>query len=122
MFQNHNLNKMSQSTQSAQSTEPTEPTEPTKSTNNLYLQKQDNIYLDAEKTWNSSPLTNAEKKYMSWQYLAWCKRIRDFFDNVTSDPISKITEDISEDIENHEIKWAVRVTTWRQRFNEFHPN
>ena len=95
----------------------------TQSTYLLYLQQQDKIYLEAEKTWNSFSLTNAEKKYMSWQYLAWCKRMRDFFDNVTSDPISVITEDILEDvIKNHEIKWSAHVRTWRKRFNEFHPN
>lgn len=87
------------------------------STLTQFLQKQDNIYLDAEKTWNSLTI-DTEKKYMSWQHLSWCKKMRDYFDNFTSE---HTLEDEDTFINQHESTWATRVTIWRQRFNEWHP-
>ena len=87
---------------------------------NTIEQKQDKVYLDAEKTW-SSLTTDIDKKFMSWQYLSWCKKQRDIFDYYTPyswSPSVGNGESAIEFIDQRENKWAARVTIWRQRFDE----
>ena len=91
--------------------------------------KQNNIYLEAEKTWISLTtesekpwiyFTNeSKKKSISWKYLLWCKKQRDRFDDSTSEDIFVCDDTLLDQYEN---KWAARVTIWRQRFNILNHN
>ena len=90
--------------------------------NKEYVSDMNKRYEELEEEWNNCD-ANDTKKWMSWQYLAWCKRIRDRFDNEDlgeKPQDDSVDKDNWIDVDDHEEKWNGRVSIWRVRFNEYH--
>jgi hypothetical protein len=72
--------------------------------------------------WNNIETFEIKKNY-AFSVLAFCKRVRDMFDNYEiPEPNSPIDFESWIDTGNHEEKWAQYVQVWRERFNETHGN
>jgi len=86
------------------------------------IHQREEAYSLYEANWHNIETLDL-KKAMAFRVLAWCKKVRDMFDNYIIPEPSTITKFESWiDTAAHEEKWAQRVQVWRERFNETHGN
>lgn len=86
------------------------------------INQREEAYLLYEDNWHNIETLDL-KKAMAFRVLAWCKRVRDMFNNYQiQQPSSVITLESWVDIPDHQEKWTQRVQVWRDRFNETHGN
>ena len=83
-----------------------------------------NEYTQIEQKWNLLEKED-DKKYMAWQTLRWCKRVRDLYDSDEEEEEEEEPNSVIDlvkyiDINKHIDIWVGHVAIWRVRFNITH--
>jgi len=86
------------------------------------IHQREEAYSLYESNWHNIETLDL-KKAMAFRVLAWCKRVRNMFDNYEiPEPYTIMKFESWIDTALHKEKWAERVQVWCERFNETHGN